>query len=94
MLRYAPNKVESRYSLTYPLVLAGRLLRTHAGSVFTTCTSIDIFSSTPGRIRTCDLLIRSQLLYPAELRGRAIAGVAIIPALEKDVKLVEKVRGI
>ena len=25
--------------------------------------------STPGRIRTCDLLIRSQLLYPAELRG-------------------------
>ena len=28
-----------------------------------------ISQSTPGRIRTCDLLIRSQLLYPAELRG-------------------------
>lgn len=26
--------------------------------------------STLGRIRTCDLLIRSQLLYPAELRGQ------------------------
>jgi hypothetical protein len=24
----------------------------------------------PGRIRTCDLLLRRQLLYPAELRGR------------------------
>jgi hypothetical protein len=27
--------------------------------------------SAPGRIRTCDLRIRSPLLYPAELRGRA-----------------------
>ena len=26
-------------------------------------------SSTPGRTRTCDLLLRRQLLYPAELRG-------------------------
>ncbi len=26
-------------------------------------------NSTPSRIRTCDLLIRSQLLYPAELSG-------------------------
>lgn len=26
--------------------------------------------SDPDRIRTCDLLIRSQLLYPAELRDR------------------------
>jgi hypothetical protein len=25
---------------------------------------------TPGMIRTCDLLIRSQALYPAELRVR------------------------
>ncbi len=25
---------------------------------------------TPGRIRTCDLLVRNELLYPAELRGR------------------------
>ena len=24
----------------------------------------------PDRIRTCDLLLRRQLLYPAELRGR------------------------
>lgn len=28
--------------------------------------------STLGRIRTCDLLIRSQLLYPAELRGHVV----------------------
>ena len=28
------------------------------------------FSSDPGRIRTCDLLIRSQLLYPTELRDQ------------------------
>ena len=27
--------------------------------------------STPGGIRTCDLLVRNELLYPAELRGRA-----------------------
>jgi hypothetical protein len=26
--------------------------------------------NTPGMIRTCDLLIRSQALYPAELRVR------------------------
>ena len=30
---------------------------------------VDI-ESTPSRIRTCDLLIRSQLLYPAELSGQ------------------------
>jgi hypothetical protein len=29
------------------------------------------FVDTPGRIRTCDLRIRSPLLYPAELRGLA-----------------------
>ena len=28
----------------------------------------------PGRIRTCDLVIRSDLLYPAELRGRQRQG--------------------
>ena len=28
------------------------------------------FPSTPGRIRTCDLPIRSRLLYPTELRGQ------------------------
>ena len=28
-------------------------------------------NNAPGRIRTCDLRIRSPLLYPAELRGRA-----------------------
>lgn len=31
--------------------------------------------SIPGRIRTCDLLIRSQLLYPAELPGRGLLSV-------------------
>lgn len=29
----------------------------------------ETIKSTPSRIRTCDLLIRSQLLYPAELPG-------------------------
>ena len=28
------------------------------------------FNGGPGRIRTCDLLIRSQTLYPTELRSR------------------------
>ena len=32
--------------------------------------SAGISISTLGRIRTCDLLIRSQLLYPTELRGQ------------------------
>ncbi len=30
-----------------------------------------VFSGALGRTRTCDLLIRSQTLYPAELRARA-----------------------
>ena len=32
--------------------------------------SFNLIIRDPGRIRTCDLLIRSQLLYPAELRNR------------------------
>lgn len=55
-----------------------------------------ICKSTPGRIRTCDLLIRSQLLYPAELRGRVEEGCGfgegIIPLGEKDVKRMPQVR--
>ncbi len=31
--------------------------------------------STPSRIRTCDLLVRNELLYPAELPGRAEGGL-------------------
>lgn len=34
--------------------------------------------SDPGTIRTCDLLIRSQLLYPAELRGQNLEAGANI----------------
>ena len=30
---------------------------------------VEGLSGTPGRSRTCDLLIRSQTLYPAELRA-------------------------
>ena len=35
----------------------------------------------PGRIRTCDLRIRSPLLYPAELRGHygGLVGVKVLP---------------
>ena len=29
-------------------------------------------ASTPGRTRTCDPLLRRQMLYPAELRGLAV----------------------
>ena len=31
---------------------------------------IPVICGAPGRIRTCDPLIRSQILYPAELRAR------------------------
>jgi hypothetical protein len=34
---------------------------------------IEGLRGTPGKIRTCDLLIRSQTLYPAELRAHALA---------------------
>ena len=39
--------------------------------------------NTPGRIRTCDLRIRSPLLYPLELRGPFAVG--IVPLLQKWV---------
>ena len=32
----------------------------------------------PGTIRTYDLLLRRQLLYPAELRGRSISTLLIL----------------
>ena len=38
----------------------------------------------PGRIRTCDLLIRSQTLYPAELRSH----VSALSLLTNDIILV------
>lgn len=31
----------------------------------------DLVGGDPGRIRTCDLLFRKQLLYPTELRDQA-----------------------
>ena len=31
-----------------------------------------ILNGDPGRIRTCDPLIRSQILYPAELRSHIV----------------------
>ena len=44
--------------------------KTHKHGFLEKATAIEVSQSTPGRIRTCDLLIRSQLLYPAELRGQ------------------------
>jgi hypothetical protein len=35
----------------------------------------------PGTIRTCDRLVRSQVLYPAELRARITKRSGIIPML-------------
>ncbi len=48
-------------------------------------------SGTPGKIRTCDLLIRSQTLYPTELRAHL--GVAfdkscsILPAVNQPTQM-------
>ena len=39
---------------------------------------------TPSRIRTCDLLIRSQLLYPAELPGPTSDGEKDVPSRLSD----------
>jgi hypothetical protein len=49
---------------------------TNSGSQRTSTFHID--SSAPGRIRTCDLRIRSPLLYPAELQGQ-MGGRTVIP---------------
>jgi hypothetical protein len=35
---------------------------------------VDLLNRDPDRIRTCDLLLRRQLLYPAELRGLLVSG--------------------
>jgi hypothetical protein len=37
----------------------------------------DRLADTPGGIRTCDLLVRNELLYPAELRGRVAAKTSL-----------------
>ena len=54
------------FSETDPVLVGGSLLKR---DFLEKLTIWKISQSTPGRIRTCDLLIRSQLLYPAELRG-------------------------
>ena len=44
----------------------------------------------PGVIRTPDLLVRSQLLYPAELRAHAAASIAIIPSrAQREQEILE-----
>ncbi len=43
---------------------------THENLAYTKfCSSIFVKSGAPGTIRTCDRLVRSQVLYPAELRA-------------------------
>ena len=37
-----------------------------------TIVFIEVRAGTPGKIRTCDPLIRSQILYPAELRVHVV----------------------
>ena len=34
-------------------------------------------NGTPGRIRTCDLLLRRQTLYPSELQARLLLSLAL-----------------
>ena len=36
----------------------------------------DVRNGTPGKIRTCDPLIRSQILYPAELRVHPVKSLS------------------
>lgn len=38
-------------------------------------TAVKRTGSAPGMTRTCDLAFRKRLLYPAELRGRALNGI-------------------
>ena len=57
------------FSETGPVLVGGSLLKRDFLEKLTIWKIWKISQSTPGRIRTCDLLIRSQLLYPAELRG-------------------------
>ena len=45
-----------------------------------------LFICDPGRIRTCDLLIRSQLLYPAELRNRLGCECACECVVNADIR--------
>ena len=33
------------------------------------------FTGAPGKTRTCDLLIRSQTLYPTELRAHSVESI-------------------
>ncbi len=51
-------------------------------------------SGAPCRIRTCDVLIRSQALYPAEVRARvAPKGLSILPPASASVNAgLEQVR--
>ena len=41
--------------------------------------------SAPGRIRTLNLLIRSQVLYPIELPAQIVMSVLVIPSTEREV---------
>jgi len=42
--------------------------------------------SAPGMIRTCDLRIRSPMLYPAELRGLGVPSLPIHPYPHEKLK--------
>ena len=51
-----------------------------------------ILTGAPGRIRTCDLLIRSQTLYPTELRALRVSYAGIRPQRRiRDVRDSDKV---
>ena len=46
-------------------------------------------AGTPDRTRTCDLLIRSQTLYPAELRAHWLKVFFIMPEFNGFFKLIK-----
>ena len=67
--------------IRYVMTLHKLLILTRFGE-FETC---DVFG-TPGRIRTCDLRIRSPLLYPAELQAHTWDICLILPFPDGEAK--------
>src|SRR6185503_12627997 len=50
-------------------------------------------SGAPCRTRTCDLLVRSQTLYPAELRARTYRAVSVRPTITRETGRTRRWRG-
>ena len=60
----------------------------------TNCANPTIFSGVPWGIRTLDLLLRRQLLYPTELKAHQRSNSTLLPAWQEAKLFVERVMGI